>query len=434
MAAAPATAARTIFRYAHPGGGVADAGAIFDARGAMDLHVSSEGDIAELCNFVPADLPVRRPGGGGAVVSYGDMAKVIFPLLEVAPEVVDLAVGASIFHAEAWSRWWGVLQSFMAARGGRQEEYPAYMHKMLALAARATATSDAQRAALTVRPADLDATEETRPAAAGAAPPADSRGFLMQLSYGSLQSQHGLLSLARLAHGLGCHAAHRARDTTGFRRGMRVLVQLATEVTGLPAADIEPQEIAAVVATELGAIAWGIARAARSLTSPGAWERGESIRVEDRELSLAMPSVIEIREGLLTKTIKKAAPGGEKPEIGQTVQVHYTGTLLDGTQFDSSRDRGKPIEFVLGHRQVILGWDLAIETMRVGERALLQIAPEYAYGNRGAGNAIPGGATLRFDVELVGIKPVTAGVHKQFVMMIIFFGALLAYFRYQGAF
>ncbi|KAL1520687.1 hypothetical protein AB1Y20_022256 [Prymnesium parvum] len=63
MATAPATAARTIFRYAHPGGGVADAGAVFDARGAMDLHVSSEGDIAELCNFVPADLPVKRCSG-----------------------------------------------------------------------------------------------------------------------------------------------------------------------------------------------------------------------------------------------------------------------------------------------------------------------------------------------------------------------------------
>ncbi|KAL1524503.1 hypothetical protein AB1Y20_019397 [Prymnesium parvum] len=86
--------------------------------------------------------------------------------------------------------------------------------------------------------------------------PVDSRGILMQLTFGSMRSQHGLLSqLARLVHGLGCHATHRARAATGFRRGMRVLTQLAAVVTGLPA---ELQEVADVVATELRAIAWGI--------------------------------------------------------------------------------------------------------------------------------------------------------------------------------
>ncbi|KAL1511830.1 hypothetical protein AB1Y20_005115 [Prymnesium parvum] len=183
MAAAPATAARTFFQYAHPGGAGSDAHAVFDARGPMDLHVTREADIAELVSLVPAE---RRP----------PCHPVMFPLLDVSPAVADLAVGASAFSA-AWSRtpaggMSGVLQSFVAARSGRQGVYPAYMHA--ALAARAAAT-DAQLAA-----------------------PVDSRGFLMQLTYGSMRSQHGLLSLARLVDGLmGCHATHRARAATGLR-------------------------------------------------------------------------------------------------------------------------------------------------------------------------------------------------------------------------
>ncbi|KAL1515609.1 hypothetical protein AB1Y20_002228 [Prymnesium parvum] len=221
----------------------------------MDLHVTSDADIAELDSLIPADLSVKRLGGGRAAVTYGDMAKIVFPLLDIAPEVAPLTVGASFFSVEAWSRWWEVLHSFMAPRRGRQDEYPAYMHA--ALVARAAAT-DAQRAALTVVPTDLEATEDTRPGAAdGAAAPVDTRGFFMHLTYGSMRSQHGLMSLARLTHGLGCHAAHCARATTGFRRGMRVLAQFAAAVTGLPAADMEPQEVADVLATELNAIAWG---------------------------------------------------------------------------------------------------------------------------------------------------------------------------------
>jgi len=78
--------------------------------------------------------------------------------------------------------------------------------------------------------------------------------------------------------------------------------------------------------------------------------------------------------------------------------------LTDGTKFDSSVDRGKPIEFTLGIGQVIKGWDLGIGSMRKGEKATLTIAPEYGYGDAGAGGVIPGGATLLFDVELVEWK------------------------------
>ena len=87
--------------------------------------------------------------------------------------------------------------------------------------------------------------------------------------------------------------------------------------------------------------------------------------------------------------------------MGAKVKAHYTGTLLDGTKFDSSRDRGQPFEFELGKGSVIACWDQAMATMKKGERAFLTCSSFYAYGERDARGTIPPGASLRFDVELV---------------------------------
>lgn len=102
----------------------------------------------------------------------------------------------------------------------------------------------------------------------------------------------------------------------------------------------------------------------------------------------------------LTKKLIKAG-NGEKPPPGSQVHVHYTGKLVDGSTFDSSRTRGQPLSFALGQGQVIAGWDRGVQTMSVGEQAILTIAPEFGYGSRGIG-PIPPNATLIFDVELVG--------------------------------
>ncbi len=93
---------------------------------------------------------------------------------------------------------------------------------------------------------------------------------------------------------------------------------------------------------------------------------------------------------------------GECPGINHTVKVHYTGSLLDGTVFDSSVERGEPIEFGVG--QVIKGWTEALQLMNIGSKYKLFIPSELAYGERGAGNLITPGAMLTFDVELLDFK------------------------------
>ena len=108
------------------------------------------------------------------------------------------------------------------------------------------------------------------------------------------------------------------------------------------------------------------------------------------------------KNGVEIEIIKEGT--GLEAKNGNKVSVHYTGTLENGTKFDSSLDRGEPFAFVLGTRQVIRGWDIGVEGMKIGEKRKLTIPSELAYGSRGVPGAIPPNATLIFEVELLEIN------------------------------
>ena len=107
--------------------------------------------------------------------------------------------------------------------------------------------------------------------------------------------------------------------------------------------------------------------------------------------------------GPSTLTVEDVVVGtGVTAAAGDTVTVHYTGTLLNGTKFDSSYDRGQPYTFRLGAGQVIAGWDQGVPGMRVGGKRRLTIPPSLAYGNQAVGS-IPANSTLRFEIDMVSI-------------------------------
>lgn len=122
----------------------------------------------------------------------------------------------------------------------------------------------------------------------------------------------------------------------------------------------------------------------------------------DTAASSTPAAMMTTASGLQYQVLKEG--NGPVAKAGQTVSVHYTGWLTDGTKFDSSVDRGQPFQFQLGAGQVIKGWDEGVAGMKVGEKRKLTIPPGLGYGARGAGGVIPPNATLVFDVELLGVQ------------------------------
>ncbi len=134
-----------------------------------------------------------------------------------------------------------------------------------------------------------------------------------------------------------------------------------------------------------------------ALAGPG---QSQIDKIEDL-ITKKWPDTTTTPSGL--RYVVKKEGSGDSPKKGNTIAAHYTGRLLETNQkFDSSYDRGEPIEFKVGIGQVISGWDEALLAMKKGEKRVLIIPPELAYGSRGAGRAIPPNAWLVFDVELVG--------------------------------
>ena len=144
-----------------------------------------------------------------------------------------------------------------------------------------------------------------------------------------------------------------------------------------------------------GLLLWGGLTYNREQDTKVAAERSAATQAEQKQ-----------QQDLLSKLkIEDVQVGtGATVEAGDTVSVQYTGTLADGTKFDSSYDHGgQPLEFAVGQGNVIKGWDMGLLGMKVGGKRNLTIPPELAYGDKAVG-PIPANATLSFAVELVGIK------------------------------
>jgi FKBP-type peptidyl-prolyl cis-trans isomerase FkpA len=110
----------------------------------------------------------------------------------------------------------------------------------------------------------------------------------------------------------------------------------------------------------------------------------------------------KMKDGLVINDVKVGS--GQEAKAGQTVTVNYTGWLMNGKKFDSSKDRNEPFTFHLGAGEVIKGWDEGVQGMKVGGVRMLTIPPSLGYGAQGAGGVIPPNATLKFEVELLGVK------------------------------
>ncbi len=140
-----------------------------------------------------------------------------------------------------------------------------------------------------------------------------------------------------------------------------------------------------------------------------AFMEGEEVKVFDEQVKeideLLDAEGVEYQtteSGLRYVILEEGA--GENPNQGDTVSVHYTGTLLDGTEFDSSLDRGEPFKFQLGIGQVITGWDEGISLLSKNTKAKFYIPSRLGYGARGSGGVIPPNSALIFEVELVDFK------------------------------
>ncbi len=123
--------------------------------------------------------------------------------------------------------------------------------------------------------------------------------------------------------------------------------------------------------------------------------------VQEKTTAAAPEQYVKCPSGLAYLEIKPGS--GSSPTVGKQVKVHYTGTLENGTKFDSSVDRGQPFSFTIGVGQVIPGWDEGVLSMKVGGKRKLVIPPQLGYGANGAGGVIPPNATLIFDVELLEV-------------------------------
>jgi len=206
---------------------------------------------------------------------------------------------------------------------------------------------------------------------------------------------------ADASYGIGFDLGKKANEAGIKIDADKILEGIKDGMAGKEAA-VSPQDIqAALMRLQMEAEAAAQAKNKEEGEKNG--KLGDAYRADNAK----KPGVVTTASGLQMETIKEGT--GEQPKPEDKVKVHYTGTLIDGKKFDSSVDRGEPVEFPLN--RVIKGWSEGVGAMKVGGKSRLVIPPELAYGPEGAGGDIPPNSTLVFDVELLDIvkdAPATA--------------------------
>lgn len=156
-----------------------------------------------------------------------------------------------------------------------------------------------------------------------------------------------------------------------------------------------------IVIAILGAGIWLFMR--KGSESPSLYDKDSASITATPSSSLSAGQVQRLSDGLQIQDI--VIGQGQAAKAGDTIAVHYVGTLANGTKFDSSYDHGQPFAFQLGGSQVIKGWDEGVQGMKIGGKRKLVIPPALGYGNRNIGNGlIPSNSTLIFEVELLAIQ------------------------------
>ena len=164
-------------------------------------------------------------------------------------------------------------------------------------------------------------------------------------------------------------------------------------------ADVFSKKGTALNDQQCNAVIQGTLQSSASKKSGAEKAKGQAFLAANKK----RPGVIELPSGLQYEVITKGDPAAAMPKLQDTFVAHYAGTLIDGQEFDNSYKRGEPITYPV--TQVVKGWTEALQLMHIGDKWKLYIPSELGYGDRGSGAGIPGGSTLVFEMELVGVKP-----------------------------
>jgi FKBP-type peptidyl-prolyl cis-trans isomerase FklB len=164
-------------------------------------------------------------------------------------------------------------------------------------------------------------------------------------------------------------------------------------------ADVFSNKATALNDQQCNAVIQGALQSSSSKRSGAEKAKGQAFLAANKK----RPGVITLPSGLQYEVIKKGDPAAAMPKLQDTFVAHYAGSLISGEEFESSYKRGEPITYPV--TQVVKGWTEALQLMHIGDKWKLYIPSELGYGDRGSGAAIPGGATLIFEIELMDIKP-----------------------------